>query len=72
MVAASNFCTTQHMSDLAIGDWVRIDNDPVHCRVTAILVRDRGHQYEISWVANGEPRTAWVEPWRLHSVEPEA
>ncbi len=64
----NNLGMYSHETDWAIGDTVRIDDDPLYCRVTAILIRDRGVQLEVSWVNAGTPGQAWIEPWRLSGV----
>lgn len=68
----NNLGARMHETEWAIGDIVRIDDDPLHFRVTAILIRDRGVQLEVSWVNGGTPGQAWIEPWRLSSVQAES
>jgi hypothetical protein len=54
-----------HVTVWAIGDSVRIDDDLVIGRVTAITIRERDDLYEVSWMNNGTPTSAWIEAWRL-------
>lgn len=66
--AKCNWAMQDHHTEWGIGDVVTVDDDSVHCRVTAINIRDRGIQYEVSWFARGESHVAWVEGWRLSEV----
>lgn len=52
------------MKEHEIGDSVHIRHAPdIEATVTAILRRTGGYmQYELTWMANGEIKTAWLEP----------
>ncbi len=58
-----------HETKWVAGDTVRIDDDPVHCRVLAVLIRGTNVLYELAWMNNGESRSAWIEDWRMSSAE---
>lgn len=50
-----------------IGDTVHIRNAPdIEGTITAILHRSQGYvEYEVSWVADGDVKVAWLTPLML-------
>lgn len=64
----SNLGHSQFAFDWSIGDTVTVDEDPTHCRLTSINIRDRGCLFEVSWMTDGNSKTAWVEGWRMRPV----
>ena len=52
------------------GDWVHADGDK-HLRmvVTAICFRRDNVECELSWFAEGNAKTSWIELWRLSPEE---
>lgn len=54
-----------------IGDTVHIRHAPdIEGTVTAIVHRAGGYiEYEVTWVANGEIKTAWLTPLMLAEKE---
>ena len=62
---------TTHTSEFTFGDRVSIDGDDTlrGLIIAVIFHRDRPAEYEVSWFASGDAKTAWIEEWRLILVE---
>jgi hypothetical protein len=59
-----------YQSDLALQQRVFVDGDrSLTAVVTGLLWRTERAEVEISWVHNGDIKSAWVAPWRLKPVE---
>jgi hypothetical protein len=67
-IIETNLGQNQFVFGCSIGDTITVDDDPTHCRVTAILIRDRGCQFEVSWMTDGNSKVAWVEGRRLRPL----
>lgn len=64
MSAASGF-----VSRFQIGDLVAIDGDKdLRARVIGVLFRHAHVEYQVSWLINGEVRSAWVDSFRLERL----
>jgi len=58
-------------TDLSIGEKVVIDGGDMTMIVTAFSFRGPAGlcSVEVSWVLDGTPTSAWIEPWRLSRTE---
>lgn len=57
------------VSRFQIGDPVSIDGDKdLRARVIGVLFRHRHVEFEVSWLFNGEVRSAWVASFRLERL----
>jgi hypothetical protein len=55
----------------SIGDQVYIDRDPtLVANVTGLQVNPDS-MFQLAWMFNGDPKSAWFEEWRLTEVPPE-
>lgn len=59
-------------SPFGIGDKVRIDgNGGFTGTLTALTFRNENPLAEVSWLADHQSRSAWVEMWRVTLAEEE-
>ncbi|MFC5423327.1 hypothetical protein ACFPOB_27680 [Bosea eneae] len=57
------------VSRFQIGDIVRIDGDKdLRATVIGVLFRAGHVEFEVSWLFNGEIRSAWIASFRLERL----
>jgi hypothetical protein len=52
-----------------LGKQVTIDDHKVVYVVTGVMWRGEFPQFELSWLNDVEPKSAWVEGWRVSAIE---
>lgn len=57
------------LTPFEFGQRVTIDDTDLAGRVTAFCWRDTdGHTVEVSWIHNGDAKSAWLPAWRIKAA----